>query len=270
MYLELAEGDQLSARKKLTKRQKWTRAMSLIPALAPVAAIRAIKDRKKADSSGSEMNVITAPAQKRTGRKQRPKVLHKSVETLSPLMPEPMPEDMTTAIIPEDFSPETEMDMIPATTYLPDVENPEVLVKETEFDILPDQQFEEHIARHCPYLSEEQYTQLSGSRKQRKQEKHDAKMAKKAAKTDIKLARAQAKREGKNTKFSDVIGGIKDVAGSAIDVIGAVKGKGSGADASTEASVEPSFFQKNKVLIIGGAAVLLIGGFLLTRKSGKQ
>lgn len=274
MYLELAENDQLSA--KLTKRQKWTRAMAFLPATAPIAIARALKDKKKREEAAkaqtNPMSFITAPAQKRSGEsRKRAKVLLKSVENISPLSPEPSPEDMTTTILPDDnFAPAPEMDgMIPATNYLPNPENPEILVREDELDIMPDQQFEEYVGKHCPYLSEEQYEQLSGSRKQRKAEKHAAKMAKKAAKTDIKLAKAEKKRSGKGTTFSDVIGGIKDVAGSAIDVIGSVKGKG-GAGAETDVAVEQSFFAKNKTLLIGGAAVILIGAFLLTKKSGKK
>lgn len=276
MYLELAESDnQLSARKKLTKRQKWTRAMAFVPGLTPIVAARIIKDKKRKKQDSVEVinpeiipTATTGQRLKRTGRKERPKILHKSVETISPLAPEPMPEDMTQTIIPNDFSPEPELENIPSTTYLPSPIEPEVMVREDEFDFMPDQQFEEHISRHCPYLSEEDYMQLSSSRKQRKAEKHAAKMAKKEAKTDIKRARAEKKRSGKGTTFGDVIGGIKDVAGSAMDVIGAVKGKKGGEE--TEVEVQQSFFDKNKGLIIGGVAILVIGGFLLTRKSGKN
>ena len=115
-------------------------------------------------------------------------------------------------------------------------------------------------------------------RKQRKQDKHEQKIAKKGAKTEKKLAKADKKRsegEAKKLKgqakidkanakagkgWKDTAGDIIDTAGTAFQKYQDIKGGVTGG-AGNE-NTEPSFFDKNKGLIIGGgiglAALLLL------------
>lgn len=93
------------------------------------------------------------------------------------------------------------------------------------------------------------------ARKQAKTEKIKAKASAKTASGEAKKMRAQAKQ----TKAEKGGGGAwKDIAEAGK---GLLKKDEGGAPAP-----EPSWFEKNKMLVIGGGALLLVGGFMLMRK----
>ena len=52
-------------------------------------------------------------------------------------------------------------------------------------------------------------------------------------------------------------------------VKGGGSGEGSGEGTERTAQTEPSFFEKNKTMLIVGGAGLLVAGFLLMKKKGK-
>lgn len=171
--------------------------------------------------------------------------------------------------------------------YLPHPFHHGVMVREDQLDGLHEDDFHQYLSEYVPELSEFDYQQLSSRRKERKDAKFEAKMAKKAAKTEkkqskadlrrakgeAKIAKGEAKKikaeKGQKTTFQDVIGGITDVAGAATGVIGAIKGDGATDQTSVEPVKEPSFFEKNKMAILIGGGVLVIGAIVLAMKKKK-
>ena len=110
---------------------------------------------------------------------------------------------------------------------------------------------------------------LSGKRSDKKQAKKasSAKGQKKAAKTDKTKAKSELKRSKGQAKLEKAKAGggkFKESFDKALDTAGKYLDKGKGGDAADEK--EPTWFEKNKMLVIGGGAALLIGGFLLMKK----
>ena len=157
-------------------------------------------------------------------------------------------------------------------SYLPDPEQPDVLVREDAFDGMEEDQFFNYLSEVSPEMSMEEYDQLSAKRKERKAAKFESKQAKKAAKTEKKQSKAdlrrakgeakiiKAQKKGK-TSFKDVTSGIVDVVGS---VSGAVKGiKGGGDDGSDAAAMDvPETTGGEKIMGMPKNAVLIGGGVL--------
>jgi len=98
-------------------------------------------------------------------------------------------------------------------------------------------------------------------KRQLKKEKKQAKTDKTKAKSELKRAKGQAKLEKARAgggKFKESFDKALDTAGKFLD-----KKKGGG----EEEAPAPSFFEKNKtMLIIGGVAVLGIGAFMMMKK----
>jgi len=99
-------------------------------------------------------------------------------------------------------------------------------------------------------------------KKQLKKEKKTAKTDKTKAKSELKRSKGQAKLERAKAgggKFKESFDKALDTAGKFLD-----KKK---AGAGEEDTKEPSFFEKNKtMLIVGGVAVLGLGAFMMMKK----
>ena len=247
MNLELAENE-LSARNR-RGRAKLKKAAGLLP---PVAMFRAAKKVRKK---------FVGPKRSEMGRIQK----HAST-TIVRSQPETI------------FSPEeTEVMDI---TYLPDPEQPDVLVREDAFDGMEEDQFFNYLSEMSPEMSMEEYDQLSGNRKERKalkMQKKAAKVDKKQAKADLKRAKGEAKiikaQRGPKTSFTDVVGGIKDVVGSVTGAVKDIKGGGEGDAAAMDVpestgGAKIMGMPKNAVLIGGG--VLALGLIYMLTKGKKK
>lgn len=251
MNLELAENE-LSARNR-RGRAKLKKAAGLLP---PVALFRAAKKVRKK---------FVGPKRSSMGRIQK-----HATQTIVRSTPETI------------FSPEeTEVMDI---SYLPDPEQPDVLVREDAFDGMEEDEFFNYLSEMSPEMSMEEYDQLSASRKERKAQKKELKMQKKAAKVDKKQAKADLKRakgeakiikaqRGPKTSFTDVVGGIKDVVGSVSGAVKDIKGGGEGDAAAMDVPESTGGekimgMPKNAVLI--GSGVLALGLIYMLTKGKKK
>lgn len=129
-------------------------------------------------------------------------------------------------------------------------------VREDKFDSLPENQYQIIMAQLAPY----QPAGLSDRESRR------------AARAEKKSTRRDAKQKRVETR-SAAISGVLQKGGDLIkNLIGGGKGvdvQAGGLDVSY--NTEPSFFEKNKTLVIvGGIAVLAGGVYLITRKKGKR
>jgi hypothetical protein len=110
---------------------------------------------------------------------------------------------------------------------------------------------------------EEQYSNLFSGMKQRRKDKHEAKMAKKAAKTEVKLARADSKRTRADAKLTKAQG--KQTEADAGKISASQEGEVAKAIAG-----QPDDDKSKKVMLYGGIAlgVLVLGGiaFAVMRK----
>jgi hypothetical protein len=116
------------------------------------------------------------------------------------------------------------------------------------------------------------------ARQEAKLDKKKAKTEKIRAKAQLKIDKGQAKKDRAlrpRANLKDITSTVLDTVKSGVSIYKDIKGGGSGEggpEGSTIRTVEtePSFFEKNKTMLIVGGAGLLVAGFLLMKKKGKQ
>jgi hypothetical protein len=114
------------------------------------------------------------------------------------------------------------------------------------------------------------------AKKEAKLDKKKAKTEKIRAKAQLKIDKGQAKKDKAlrpRANLKDITSTVLDTVKSGVsvfkDIKGGGSGEGSGEGTERTAQTEPSFFEKNKTMLIVGGAGLLVAGFLLMKKKGK-
>lgn len=115
------------------------------------------------------------------------------------------------------------------------------------------------------------------AKKEAKLDKKKAKTEKIRAKAQLKIDKGQAKKDRAlkpRANLKDITSTVLDTVKSGVSVFKDIKGGGSGEGSGegterTAAQTEPSFFEKNKTMLILGGVALLGGAFLLMKKKGK-
>ncbi|MEI8136124.1 MAG: hypothetical protein WCH21_02250 [Bacteroidota bacterium] len=163
--------------------------------------------------------------------------------------------------------------------FIPNVDGGGVYIREDKFDSMPHDQFVKFVATLAPYqpevkageLSEGEYLASRSERKAARQKKKDLKNEEKESKTKRKEEKSASKaavRQAKADKKTSGKGFDWDKAGEiGGKLIGKITGKGEeDASGNAGAAIEPTPIYKNPLFIAGGAALLLGGIFLATRK----
>jgi len=136
-------------------------------------------------------------------------------------------------------------------------------IREDVLDDMPETAYRQMMIELAPY----QNTGLSkkADREERRAKRKGEKEAKKTARREAKQKRV----ETRSAAFGNIGKGLTDVLGNVMGTksadVSVDTGGGGGLDVSID--TQPSFFERNKALILGGGALVIIGGiFLLTRK----
>ena len=134
-------------------------------------------------------------------------------------------------------------------------------VREDVFDDMPEAAYRQMMIELGPY----QNTGLSkkGNREERRAKRKSEKEAKKTARREAKQKRV----ETRSAAFGNIGKGLTDVLGNVMGTKSAdVSVDTSAGGLDVQIDTQPSWFERNKVLVLGGAAVVIIGGVLLMRK----
>lgn len=166
------------------------------------------------------------------------------------------------------------MDVNELYVTIPDGYGNTMRVREDYFDRFSDCDFDEIMDTLEPSMNGK------AERKARREERKAARAEKKAgrggaARRDARLARVQARQEGKTARAASGggVGGVLDkIGGIAKNILGGVTGSAEvdGIDRSLDISYDNAPDEKkwyqNPIVIVGGVAVLGLGIYAITRK----
>lgn len=237
------------AKKELNKRPLLKKAFSLLP---PVAAVNLIKRKIAANKNKpfAATQLTQFRALKNEQAKRRKNLFKRKGDPI--LLDE---ETINQAPVLQD-----------------EIENDQ-LQMEVENEIETEQELEEQAADLGIYYPMN-YLSGKADRKQRREEKAKSKVEKRNAKAQLKRDKGEAKktraaRPRKSGKeiFSDVLDSTKQ----GLETYKQFKGQGSEeesmqTDQAAERTAAPTFFEKNKMLIIGGGLAAAVGIYFVTKK----